>query len=108
MRKNRKPRRLSNLAMGMVQFLLLAAPVTAQIPCGGYEVTAIIQTPVDCGFGFDITTGLGLNDHGAVVGFYWCSGWEHEEAFVWTAEEGFVTLERPQGVVFRQSCGHKR
>ena len=26
-------------------------------PCGGYEVTAIIQTPVDCGFGFDITTG---------------------------------------------------
>ncbi len=68
-------------------------------PCGGYEVTAIIQTPVDCGFGFDITTGLGLNDDGAVVGFYWCSGWEHKEAFVWTAEEGFVTLERPQGVV---------
>ena len=67
-------------------------------PCGGYEVTAIIQTPVDCGFGFDITTGLGLNDDGAVVGFYWCSGWEHKEAFVWTAEEGFVTLERPQGV----------
>ena len=68
-------------------------------PCGGYEVTAIIQTPVDCGFGFDITTGLGLNDDGAVVGYYWCSGWEHEEAFVWTAKEGFVTLERPQGVV---------
>ena len=66
-------------------------------PACGYDVT-IIQTPVDCGFGFDITTGLGLNDDGAVVGYYWCSGWEHEEAFVWTAEEGFVTLERPEGV----------
>ena len=102
MRKKGKPQRLSNLAMGMVQFLFLAGPMTGHAlaqPCGGYEVTAIIQTPVDCGFGFDITTGLGLNDDGAVVGFYWCSGWEHEEAFVWTAEEGFVTLERPQGVV---------
>ena len=78
--------------------LLMTGQALAQ-PCGGYEVTAIIQTPVDCGFGFDITTGLGLNDGGAVVGYYWCSGWEHKEAFVWTADEGFVTLERPQGVV---------
>ncbi len=77
----------------------VTTPSARAQPCGGYEVTAIIQTPVDCGFGFDITTGLGLNDDGAVVGYYWCSGWEHKEAFVWTAEEGFVTLERPQGVV---------
>ena len=87
----------SGVVAAITVLLLMTGHALAQ-PCGGYEVTAIIQTPVDCGFGFDITTGLGLNDDGAVVGFYWCSGWEHKEAFVWTAEEGFVTLERPQGV----------
>ncbi len=88
----------SGVVATITVLLLMTGQALAQ-PCGGYEVTAIIQTPVDCGFGFDITTGLGLNDDGAVVGFYWCSGWEHEEAFVWTADEGFVTLERPQGVL---------
>ena len=95
---NTDTHRLAKITAAAIVVLLgLTGKALAQ-PCGGYEVTAIIQTPVDCGFGFDITTGLGLNDDGAVVGFYWCSGWEHKEAFVWTAEEGFVTLERPQGV----------
>ena len=82
---------------GLAAGLLAGSNGANAQPACGYKVT-IIQTPVDCGFGFDITTGLGLNDDGAVVGFYWCSGWEHKEAFVWTAEGGFVTLERPQGV----------
>lgn len=84
--------------------LIRSVQVVAQ-PCGGYEVTAIIQTPVDCGFGFDTTTAVGLNDDGDVVGYYWCSGWEHKEAFVWTAEEGFVTLERPEGVESARAVG---
>ena len=84
--------------------LMLSAQAVAQ-PCGGYEVTAIIQTPVDCGFGFDTTTAVGLNDDGDVVGYYWCSGWEHKEAFVWTAKEGFVTLERPQGIESARAVG---
>ncbi len=90
--------RLTKLMVAAIAVLLLVTEHALAQPCGGYEVTAIIQTPVNCGFGFDITTGLGLNDEGAVVGLYWCSGWEHKEAFVWTAEEGFVTLERPEGV----------
>ena len=96
---NTDKHRLTTVLVPAIAVCLLMTGQALAQPCGGYEVTAIIQTPVDCGIGFDITTGLGLNDDGAVVGFYWCSGWEHKEAFVWTAEEGFVTLERPQGVV---------
>ena len=68
----------------------------AQIPCS-YDVQ-IIASPLDCGLGTVNTFGLGLNEHGDVVGYYFCPLWDHDEAFVWTAEEGFVTLERPQGV----------
>ncbi len=96
---NTDEHRMTKVLFAAITVLLLMTGHASAQPCEGYEVTAIIQTPVDCGFGFDITTGLGLNDDGAVVGYYWCSGWEHEEAFVWTAKEGFVTLERPQGVV---------
>ncbi|MCH7850002.1 MAG: hypothetical protein IIB53_16770 [Planctomycetes bacterium] len=96
MRKNGESQTISNLAIGMVQFLLLAAPVTAQIPCE-YDVQ-IIASPLDCGLGTVNTFGLGLNEHGDVVGYYRCPLWNHTEAFLWTAEGGFVTLQRPQGV----------
>ncbi|MCH8824616.1 MAG: DUF3466 family protein [Planctomycetes bacterium] len=76
---------------------LVSARARAQMPCE-YDVT-IIQAPVDCGiFGTVNTFGLGINENGAVVGYYQCPLWEHSEAFVWTAEDGFVTLERPEGV----------
>lgn len=45
-----------------------------------------------------ITSGFGLNELGHVVGSYKCPGWEHEEAFLWTPEDGFTTLVRPEGV----------
>ena len=96
MRKNGEPQTFSNLAMGMVQFLFLAGPVTAQIPCS-YEVQ-IIASPLDCGLGPVNTYGLGLNERGDVVGYYRCPLWDHTEAFLWTAEDGFVTLDRPAGV----------
>ncbi|MCH8822172.1 MAG: hypothetical protein IH984_01565 [Planctomycetes bacterium] len=76
--------------------LMISVHAKAQVPCE-YDVT-VIQAPVDCGFGIVITTGLGLNENGAVVGNYWCSAWEHTEAFVWSAEDGFITLDRPAGV----------
>ncbi len=97
MRKKGKPPRLNNLAMGMVQFLVLAAPVAAQIPCS-YDVQIIASSNGCGGFGTVNTYGLGLNEHGAVVGYYKCPLWNHTEAFLWTAKEGFVTLPRPQGV----------
>ena len=70
--------------------------VCAQIPCS-YDVQ-IIASPLDCGLGTVNTYGLGLNEHGDVVGYYQCPLWNHTEAFLWTAEEGFVTLVRPAGV----------
>ena len=70
--------------------------VCAQIPCS-YDVQ-IIASPLDCGLGTVITYGLGLNEHGDVVGYYRCPLWNHTEAFLWTAKQGFITLQRPQGV----------
>ena len=97
MRKNENPQRLSNLAMGMIQFLFLAGPVTAQIPCE-YEVTTL-QFPIDCGLGTVITTGLSLNENGAVVGYYRCPISQFFQGFLWTAEAGFEALDPPEGVV---------
>ncbi len=87
------------LATGGLAVGILAAfdPVCAQIPCE-YEVTIIASSNGCGGFGTVNTYGLGLNEHGAVVGYYKCPLWNHTEAFVWTAEHGFVTLQRPQGV----------
>ncbi len=95
--RNGTAQKRSNLLVGMVQLLLLAAPVTAQIPCE-YDVQ-IIASSNDCGgFGTVNTFGLGLNENGAVVGYYFCPLWDHFEAFVWTAVGGLVTLDRPGGV----------
>ena len=97
MRKNGEPQTFSILALGMVQFLVLAAPVTAQIPCE-YEVTTL-QFPIDCGLGTVITTGLSLNENGAVVGTYRCPLWTFFQGFMWTAEAGFEALDPPEGVI---------
>jgi uncharacterized membrane protein len=77
---------------------VMAAAFTspALAPCS-YQVT-ILQYPITCGFGTVITTPIGLNEHGAIVGRYSCPVWEHSEAFVWTPEDGYQTLVRPPGV----------
>ena len=63
-----------------------------------YDVT-VLQFPINCEFGLPvITSGFGLNELGAVVGYYYCPTWEHDEAFLWTPEGGYVTLGRPPGV----------
>ena len=56
-------------ACGSVALLAASSGVRGQCQ---YEVT-IIQYPLECGSGTVITRGLGLNDHGAVVGRYRCS-----------------------------------
>ena len=71
--------------------------VCAQIPCE-YDVQ-IIASPLDCGLGTVNTVGLGLNENGAVVGYYKCPLWENFQGFMWTAEAGFEALDPPQGVV---------
>ncbi len=97
MRKEGKPQRLSNVAMGMVQFLFLAGPVTAQIPCGGYEVTAIIQAPECPPFGYPPVLPSGLNELGWVVGHVISCVIGPDVAFLWTPEGGLEGLEMPPG-----------
>ena len=108
MTKNGKARKRSNLVIGMVQFLVLAAPVTAQIPCGGYEVTAIIHPPECPPFGFPPTIGRGISEpiHGGlpnVVGYYRCPGGE-DQAFLWIGnEDQFITLPMPPGTILSRA-----
>ena len=89
--------RHNRLTAALCALVASASTASAQIPCE-YDVQ-IIASPNDCGgFGTVNTYGLGLNEHGDVVGYYRCPLWNHTEAFLWTAEEGFVTLDRPAGV----------
>jgi uncharacterized membrane protein len=74
--------------------MLLARPAHGQCQ---YEVIQL-DYPINCAITDVITRGSGLNEHGAVVGSYKCASWTHTEAFLWTAEDGFVTLPRPPGV----------
>ena len=78
---------------------LLAAStvVCAQVPCE-YDVQIIASSNGCGGLGTVNTYGLGLNERGDVVGYYRCPLWDHTEAFLWTAKQGFITLQRPQGV----------
>ena len=109
MRKNGKPQRLSNLAMGMVQFLFLAAPVSAQIPCGGYEVTAIIQAPECPPFGIPPTIGTAISepiDGGLpnVVGYYNSCTIGPSRAFLWIGNENkFITVPMPPGTILSRA-----
>ena len=83
------------LVVGSLGVLALCADASAQC---NYDVV-VLEYPIDCSIGSVITRGLGMNEHGAVVGEYKCSIWTTTEAFLWTPEEGFSTLQRPPGVI---------
>ncbi len=59
----------------------------------------MLHYPINCGIGQLFTTGRAMNRRGTVVGSYCCPLWEYDESFLWTAEGGFTTLQRPPGVV---------
>ena len=86
---------LSTLLSLVVSVFTVTGQAKAQCQ---YDVT-VLQYPINCEFGLPvITSGLSLNENGAVVGYYYCPTWEHDEAFLWTPEGGYVTLGRPPGV----------
>lgn len=82
------------VALGLAS--MLVAPGRAGGQCK-YEVT-VLKYPIACPILPVFTSGIGLNSNGDVVGMYQCPFWEHWEAFMWTPEQGFVTLPRPPGV----------
>ncbi|MCZ6494270.1 MAG: hypothetical protein O6933_09345, partial [Planctomycetota bacterium] len=69
----------------------------AQAQCQ-YDVT-VLQFPIDCGIGTVITSGLSLNENGAVVGRYRCPISKFDRPFLWTPQDGFTDLGLPPGVM---------
>ncbi len=89
----RLPRRLSGAvaAVALASLSLIAAGPQAALGQCQYDVT-IIQAPECPPYGYPPTTGLGLNEHGHVVGHYDYCVVGDDRAFLWTPEEGFTTI----------------
>lgn len=85
--------------------------VCAQIPCGGYDVTAIIHPPECPPFGIPPTIGTAISepiDGGLpnVVGYYQSCLIGPNTAFVWIGNENsFTTLDFPFGTSQSQANG---
>jgi probable HAF family extracellular repeat protein len=78
---------------------LALAIAVARSPAAGqcqYEVT-VIANPVCQSLPYPTTVARGINDAGHVVGFYRPCVLGAPTAFVWTPEDGFVTLDLPNG-----------
>ena len=81
---------------GVLGAVVLGGVTRARGQCQ-YDVVDL-DYPLDCSITDVITIPTGLNNHGAVVGRYYCPLWTTALAFLWTPEEGFVTLPLPPGV----------
>ena len=98
----------------MVAAIAVLSLITGQAlaqPCGGYEVTAIIQAPECPPFGFPPTIGTAISepiDGGLpnVVGYYLSCAIGPNTAFVWIGNENkFTTLDFPFGTSQSQANG---
>ncbi len=79
----------------VLSVLGLAADTNGQCQ---YDVT-VLQFPIDCGIGTVITSGLSLNENGAVVGRNRCPISKFDRPFLWTPQDGFTDLGLPPGVM---------
>jgi probable HAF family extracellular repeat protein len=86
-----------NKAIGLLAYLVVVAGPLADRSAPGqcaYDV-AIISGPECPPFGEPPTRGVGVNEDGVVVGFYSVCTIGPDQAYVWTAESGLVTLDIP-------------
>ena len=102
---NTDEHRLTKVLVGVITVLLLITRQALAQPCGGYEVTAIIQGP-DCPpFGFPPTIGRAISepiDGGLpnVVGYYQSCTIGPDTAFLWIGnEDKFITIPMPPGTI---------
>jgi probable HAF family extracellular repeat protein len=89
-----------NKAIGLLAGLVVVAGPLADRSAPGqcaYDV-AIISGPECPPFGEPPTRGLGVNEEGVVVGFYSVCTIGPDQAYVWTAESGLVTLDIPGAI----------
>ncbi len=96
--------RLGSLIPTTLATLLVTAAGHAQIPCGGYEVTAIIAGP-DCGpVGLGAVLPFAINEAGDVAGRLVCPILT-DRAFLWTASSGLQTIPMPPGTTQSRAFG---
>lgn len=95
--------RLGSVIPTTLAILLLTAAGHAQIPCGGYEVTAIIVGPW-CGTQLAPILPYGINEAGDVAGYFICPILA-EHAFLWTASSGLQTIPMPPGTTRSRALG---
>ena len=97
-------KRLGSLIPTTLAILLVAAAVHAQVPCGGYEVTAIIAGP-DCGPpGLGAVLPFAINEAGDVAGRLVCPVLA-DHAFLWTASSGLQIIPMPPGTTQSRAFG---
>ena len=87
--------RLTKVMVAAITVLFLMTGRASAQPCGGYEVTAIIQAPACPPFGPRPTSGYGLSEQGDVVGRYLDCANAYSQAFMWSPKTGFVILPTP-------------
>ncbi|MCH8825035.1 MAG: hypothetical protein IH984_16190, partial [Planctomycetes bacterium] len=87
------------LTLVSLAICLLAASnnVCAQVPCGGYEVTAIVQVDECPPLGFPPMLPFGLNEQGWMVGSFRACIIGPKVAWLWTPEDGLQLIPMPNG-----------
>ncbi|MEE8156215.1 MAG: hypothetical protein V3T53_14775 [Phycisphaerales bacterium] len=76
---------------------------SAQIPCGGYEVSAVIQVAECPPFGFPPTLAEGLNEQGWMVGWFRACVIGPDVAWFWTPELGMQVIPTPAGTTYSRA-----
>lgn len=82
------------LTIAIISVLMLPASALAQ-PCGGYEVTAIIQTDECPPFGYPGIVPFGLNEDGWMVGSFRACVIGPNIAWLWTPDDGLLLIPMP-------------
>ena len=103
--KHMHRRRWRRMVVALLGLSYLA--VVGSTPCYGqceYEVEVIRRPPCPIG-SRPPTHGYGLNELGHVVGAYDDCDTSYDQAFVWTPDTGFVSLDMPPGTAVSTAYG---
>ncbi len=97
------PIKLAGAGAVSVGVVLLTTATHGQVPCGGYEVTAIIQASQCPPFGYPPTVAWGLNEQGWVVGSFNACVIGPDVAWLWTPELGMQVIPMPAGTSYSKA-----
>ncbi len=106
---NTDEHRLTKVMVGGIAALVLFPGHASAQPCGGYEVTAIIQAPECPPFGFPPTIGTAISEPiddvlPNVVGYYNSCTIGPSRAFLWIGiENKFITIPMPPGTIWSRA-----